>query len=743
MTSIDAVRPVSSARNAATLLYSATLFLSAALLFSLEPMFSSMVLPELGGSSAVWSVAMAVFQGLLLCGYLYAYLLIRFLGSRRAVLVHLAVMTLALFWLPVAIAHGYRNPPAFGVPLWTTLLFFASIGVPFFAVAANAPLLQAWFSELDANGASNPYFLYRASNLGSFVLLLAYPFLIEPVFGLAQQSRLWSLGYGVLLGSVLVCGLRILNARSNAPRVAQKSVSRASGMTRLSWVALGFVPSGMLVAVTAHITTDVASAPFLWVVPLALYLASFVVAFAERPVLPLKAMLAVQPLTVAALAILFLWLGKVSWAIALPCHLLAFFVAAMVCHTRLYQMRPAAAGLTGFYVWMSLGGVLGGMFSALVAPELFTTVLEYPLLAVAALLARPGALGALRTQWRTDGLFVAVLLGAFALAFVLVGDKARIAFFAAAIMLLALFTALQGRKPFRLVVLSASLLLVTNLYDPTESTVARARSFYGVYKVSDVDGGRFRVLFHGVTAHGAERVRDEHGTMLGSPPEPLTYYFKGGALSEAIDTVRRRDRGRLGRVGVIGLGVGALTCYARPDEQWTVYELDPLVVKIASDRALFRSMSVCAKGVRIVTGDGRLSLAASDSRYDLLILDAFSSDAIPTHLLTREAFALYAARLAPHGVMVINISNKNVELADIVAASAGANSMAVAVKTDPGHADPQTLRMPAQIAVVAKSGADLGSLHLSRDWHAAGPAGKLWTDDYANVAGAVVEKLAE
>ena len=730
-------------RSVAVVLYCATSFLSAGLLFCLEPMFSKMVLPELGGSAAVWSVAMMVFQGLLLGGYVYAHLLTKFVGTRRATLLHVVVMAVSALSLPIAIAHGFEKPPSAGVPLWTIMLFVASIGLPFFAISANAPLLQAWYSGLDRKSASNPYFLYRASNLGSFVVLLAYPFAIEPVFGLAQQSHLWSLGYGVLIAGVALCGLSV--AQLSTP-TASAAATRPHTRVRvvLSWIALGFVPSGLLVAVTAHIATDAASAPFLWIVPLALYLLSFVFAFAERQALPPKLVLALQPVTVGALAILFLWAGKVSWAIALPCHLLAFFVAAMVCHTRLYRLRPPASDLTRFYAWMSLGGVLGGTFSALLAPALFKTVLEYPLLILAALLARPGLFASVRVEWRKETVFVAAVVGALAAALFLVGKDARVAYFAMAVMTLAAFTAFQANRPVRLLGFAAVSLLVATLYDPTQSIVARARSFYGAYKVVDVDDGRLRVLFHGATAHGAEQIRDERGNAVSSRPEPLAYYYKGGAHSEAIDAVRRRDGGMLRNVALVGLGMGALTCFAQPNEHWTLYELDPLIVEIAKDRRLFRSMAACARHATVVVGDGRLTLADARPGIDLLILDAFSSDAVPTHLLTKEAFALYAARLGPHGVIVVHISNKNMELSGVVAASAAANGMVTAIKTDRGSADQaRTLRLPAEVAVVARSSADLEALRLDSTWRPAVPARRVWTDDYSNVLAAIIRKLRE
>jgi spermidine synthase len=746
MTSLDLPVPASAATRsrAAAMLFGATIFLSAALLFCVEPMFSKMVLPVLGGSAAVWSIAMVVFQGLLLGGYVYAHLLARYLGPGPAALAHVTLMGIATLALPIAIAHQFQTPPEQGVSLWVVGLFVASVGLPCFAISANAPLLQAWYARTNFEGAANPYFLYRASNAGSFLVLLAYPFAIEPVFGLAQQSAYWSLGYVLLMTGIAGCGAFALLHRAPQAAVQVQAADTPAARHRFAWIALGFAPSGLLVAVTAHIATDVASAPFLWIVPLALYLLTFVFAFTDKPVLPLKAMLALQPVTVAALVVLFLWAGKMSWAIALPCHLIAFFVATMVCHTQLYGLRPAASDITAFYAWMSFGGVMGGLFAALLAPQLFNTVLEYPLLILAALFARPGILAVVRSQIAKDSAFVLLLAAALAAPFFFVAPAARIAYFAIAVMTLAGFLAFQSRHPVRLIALAALLLLVTNLYDPTQSIVMRGRSFYGVYKVVELEGGRFRVFFHGTTAHGAEHIRDTKGRLIAGKPEPLTYYYRGGAYGEAVDAIRARNGGHLRNVALVGLGVGALACYAQPHETWTLYELDPLVAQIAKDPHLFHSLAACAPQAPVVIGDGRLTLHAAKPGLDLLILDVFSSDSVPTHLLTKEAFALYREKLGPHGAIAFNISNKNMQLAGVVAASAAANGMVAAVKTGTRNVDTEhTLHLRAEVAIVARSKADLDSLHLGPGWTVARPVGRVWSDDYSNILGAILQKFGE
>jgi len=396
--------PRGGAHGCATAVFSAAVFLSAALLFWIEPLFSKMVLPVLGGTSAVWSVAMVVFQGLMLAGYVYAHLLTRYLPIRLALLAHLLLLAAAILFLPIAIAGGFETPPQASPSLWLMGLFLASIGLPFFALAANAPLLQAWYARGDAR---NAYLLYRASNLGSFLVLLSYPVLIERSVGLAAQSRLWSGGYVFLILAILASGLLALRAPESKTAASNPVAVASPWHDRLSWAVLGFIPSGLLIAVTAHIATDVASGPYIWIVPLALYLLTFVFAFSDRPLLPAKAMLAVQPFTTALLVVLFFWSAQINWAFSLAGHLLAFFVAAMVCQHELYRRRPAQENLTQFYVWMSLGGVLGGIFVALAAPHLFSTVFEYPLLVLAALLIRPNVRQTPRTVWIKDLMLVA------------------------------------------------------------------------------------------------------------------------------------------------------------------------------------------------------------------------------------------------------------------------------------------------------------------------------------------------
>jgi hypothetical protein len=752
MTTIESAAPAHGARRDVTTLcavmFTATSFLSALLLFCIEPMFSKMVLPVLGGTSAVWSVAMVVFQGLLLAGYVYAWAITKWLSLRAAMLLHLGLLLAASFCLPVAISALLGEPPSQNIALWLIALFLTSIGLPFFAVAANAPLLQAWFARTSDANARNAYFLYRASNFGSFMVLLAYPLAIEPVWGLASQSRLWSMGYALLALGIAACAALTLSSGVRANLQTQTIAMARSGIRwrdRGAWMLLGLIPSGLLVAVTAHISTDVASAPFLWIAPLALYLLTFVLAFTDKPLIPLKWLIAVQPITIVALAFMLLWDPVLNWGLSLFGHLATFFVAALLCHTLLFRRRPPAGNLTEFYVWMSLGGVLGGIFAALIAPAIFNTVLEYPLLVLAAFAMRPDLRGRAAKDWITDIGFVlaiAVTLGAGYFAVNARSPELGLKFYATCVITVTMILPFLMRRPILIVSLSAILFLVTSFYPPGQDIVYRGRSFFGVYKVLNKDDGAYHVFFHGTTTHGTEQVRDANGKPVTGPPAPLAYYYRGGALGNATEAVRAAHA--LNHVAVVGLGVGAMSCYRQPGEAWTFYELDPLVVRIATDRKLFRSFSTCAPHAPVVLGDARLTLKTAPRGTDLLILDAFTSDSVPVHLLTKEAFALYKSKLSPHGVIVFHISNRNLELADVVAASAAANGMAVAVHM--GHAPTNAHRMVTapEVAVVAQSAADLAGLKLDAGWKPrAAPAGfRVWTDDYSNILGVLLQRLA-
>jgi hypothetical protein len=748
--------------------FAAAIFLSAALLFAVQPMFTKMVLPRLGGSPSVWSVAMVFFQALLLAGYAYAHALTRFLSSRAAVLVQVAVMACAVLSLPLAIRAGWGRPPESGAAFWLIGLFTVSIGLPFFALSANGPLLQAWFARTEHPAAHNPYFLYAASNVGSFLALIAYPLAIEPFVRLTDQSTGWSAGFIVLIALIAASGamLWLAPARAATQTLTEREADAPPTVRdAATWVALAAVPSGLLVAVTAHISTDVAAVPLLWVVPLALYLLTFVIVFSSKPIIPHDFAVAAQPFFVGALIVVLVLDILNAIVLQISAHVLAFFFAALVCHGELAKRRPAPRHLTAFYMWMSAGGMIGGLSAGLIAPFVFNWVAEYPLLIVLALLCRPGALSL--PQGRERIIWGVAIVAAIAVLVWMnqssdrLSDTVRLV----AVAVIVAVAIVLWKRPLALVA-AVVFLLAANLIDNEDSSSESLRSFFGVLKISESEDENYRVLMHGTTIHGAERIAKDDdeddeddaaaqaktgksGSVTPADsgrPTPLTYYFDGSPMAQTIAAAREKAGGKV-RLAVVGLGAGTLACQTRADDKLTYYEIDPLVVRVARDPQRFTYLSSCAPDVPIVIGDARLTLAdAPDGAYDLIIVDAFSSDAIPIHLITREAIALYARKITPNGLIVLHLSNRHLELASVVAGVAQANGLVS--RLDDGESEntnDEEYRFDSTVAALAHKDADFGTLAASKYWvpQTADPAQRVWTDDYSNVVGAILRKLRD
>lgn len=725
--------------------YTAAIFVSAALLFAVQPLFAKMVLPKLGGTPAVWSVAMVFFQAMLLAGYAYAHALTKLVPGRISVVVHLAMMIAAVFALPLGIAAGWGRPPADAQEFWLLGLFGASIGLPFFALSANGPLLQAWFARTGHPQAKDPYFLYAASNVGSFLALLAYPFVIEPFTRLPQQTIGWTAGFYALIALIALCGVFLLRSRDALPDIATDDGAPPAVRDGLIWIALAAVPSALLIAITAHISTDIAAAPFLWVVPLALYLATFVIAFQSRPILPHRFVTLIAPVAVILLVV-SLALGAADQILVLiALNLASFFMLALMCHGELARRRPPARYLTAFYLWLSLGGVIGGIFAGLIAQHIFSWVAEYPLLIIFAALCRPG-LAWPRSKLEI-GTWVLIVVGAaFALyaAYVWRYELTESAFnlWVAALLVLAF-----GVSHYVLTfagLIAVSLMFVV-LFGADAGKRDFVRSFFGVHKVMESDAGQFRILKHGTIEHGAQRIRDVNGRPLTGRPTPLTYYHDLSPMVQGLNAAREKRGGPID-VAVVGLGTGTLACQMKPGDQLTYYEIDPSVVRIAKDTKRFTFLSECAPDAKIVIGDARLTLAdARDGQYDILIVDAFSSDAIPTHLLTREAMAIYKDKIRPDGLILMHISNKHMTLAPVVAGVAEANNLVSrANDSDEGYDDDNHI-FGSLVVAVARSDEDFGPLASSKTWveQEAGEDEWVWTDDYSNVFGAILDKLRE
>ena len=654
----------------------AAIFLSAALLFAVQPLFAKMVLPKLGGTPAVWSVAMVFFQAMLLAGYAYAHALTRFLPGRSSVVAHLAVMVVAIFALPLGIAAGWGRAPGQLQEFWLLGLFGASIGLPFFALSANGPLLQAWFARTGHPQAKDPYFLYAASNIGSFLALLAYPFGIEPFSHLPQQTFGWTLGFYVLIALIALCGVWLLRSSNVLPDIATDDGAPPAWRDALIWVGLAAVPSALLIAITAHISTDVAAAPFLWVVPLALYLATFVIAFQSRPILPHRLITFIAPAAVILLVI-SLALGSADQILVLiAVNLVGFFLLALMCHGELARRRPPARYLTSFYLYMSLGGVIGGIFAGLIAQHIFSWVAEYPLLIILAALCRPG-LDWPRGKLDLAGIVlvvaavVAMLTGAYRYQYEF--TESAFTLWVAAILFLALATARS--VPVFAGAIAASLLFVI-LFGADAGKRDFVRSFFGVHKIQEADEGQFRILKHGTIEHGAQRIRDADGNLLTGRPAAITYYHDKSPMVEGLNAARAKRGGGPVNVAVVGLGTGTFACQTKPEDTLTYFEIDPAVVRIAKNPKRFSFLTECRPDVKIVIGDARLTLSDQpDGQFDMILIDAFSSDAIPTHLLTKEAMAIYKRKIKPDGLILMHISNKHMALASAVAGIAKANGL--------------------------------------------------------------------
>jgi hypothetical protein len=743
---------LSAARNRLVLVvYTAAIFVSALLLFSVQPLFTKMVLPRLGGSPAVWSVAMVFFQSLLLAGYAYAHVLMQIKNRAIPVAVHLALLVVALFTLPLSISTRFGEPPGSAYPFWLLALFAVSIGLPFFALAANNPMLQAWFVRTGHPAGPDPYFLYASSNIGSFLALLSYPALFEPMFSLRTQNLMWTAGYALLILMIAGCGALLLRtpATAAALEVEDSNAPTPSWMTKARWIFLAAVPSGLLIAVTAHISTDVAAAPLLWVLPLSLYLLTWVLVFQSRPLLPHKWMLMLQPLAIAGDVVLLAVGGEQNLLLTLGGHQLCFFVIAMACHGELARTRPPAKYLTGFYVALSFGGMLGGLFAGLISPYAFSWIAEYPILLALAALCRPPT----DERWSRWSRWYWPLLAALAIALMaptyrdfgkmfawLEGHRVWVAGSVGVLAGLAALALNANRwKVFATVVLA---LVLIRAYPADDGRVETVRSFFGVHKIVVTPRGQYHVLMHGTTIHGAQKYLNDDGSPIKGRPEPITYYHRDGGIGQAITAIRERKAAPL-RVAVIGVGAGTLTCASEPGETWKFFEIDQTMVDTARDPKYFSYIRNCEPDVKPVIGDARLTFAKEpDGVYDLIIVDAYSSDAIPIHLATEEAMKIYKSKLAPQGAVVMHISNRHLELESVVVGIADANDLKSWVYDEDSGRDDDYI-FSTDVVVSARDEADVGSLASSDKWAETEPTDgqRNWTDDYSNILGAVWRRL--
>ena len=647
-------------------------------------------------------------------------------------MVHVAVLVLACLFLPIGLSDRVL-PPGAEPALWVPYLFAVSIGPLFFAVSAQAPLVQRWFAI--ARPGADPYPLYAASNLGSFAGLLAFPLLVEPLMTVTHQRWLWSTGYIALVLLVIACATRLPDRHVAA---AERPIDAPPSRGRVAlWILLGFVPSGMMLATSTFISTDLLAMPLLWVAPLALYLLSFSVAFAARRALA-DTLTRVAPITILMFGgIMMGGFTETPW-LSVTMALILLFMLSVAIHTRLYRLRPEPARLTGFYLAMSTGGALGGVFAGLVAPVLFDWTWEYPILILAAgaLVPQLYLTEGLRDLWARPGarfaaLAVAILV-VVALAVItglaperIAGPRYTLAF--ALIAGIGLVT-IGARLPY-LLVLAISLLLFGGLqslkltFDPG----ARTRSYFGIYTV--LQSGDRRMLVHGTTIHGVQ--------LTGSPARertPTTYYTPTSGVGRVMQEAPMLY-GPAARIGVVGLGTGTLACYKAPGQQWRFYEIDPAMVALARG-GQFSFLRRCQPRAEVVVGDARLSLERQEAAsLDVLALDAFSSDAVPMHLLTQEAFSVYARTLQHRGVLAVHISNRFIDLAPVVAAAATEGGwQAMILNNSPSLLDTDASRSswivmsrdPEVFATIQLDGAKWRRLRHPRGFDG-------WSDDYASI----------
>jgi hypothetical protein len=717
-------------------LFVATILAGSFLLFLVQPMVARMALPRLGGAPNVWNSALLVYQALLLGGYGYAHWLSR-MPMRRQAAIHISLLMLAGLTLPITLAN--LPPPAPGwEALWVPLLLALTIGPVFLLVSAQAPLMQRWFSTHD--GAGEPWALYAASNLGSFAGLIAYPLLAEPFLPLRYQSLGWSLGYGMLIAMIALAARARWNARApSAPGDDRTAAAEPIGGKRIAmWLALSAVPSGLMLSTTTHLTTDIFAMPLLWVIPLGLYLLSFSVAFADRRqtsalvtrIAPLMVLLAGGQAMASGSG------GTMAQALA---SVALLFVIAVTLHARFYDLRPAASQLTLFYLVMSIGGALGGLFTALIAPLVFDWVWEHPLLIGAAALLMPltpmfdwRKLPGLDPAMARTGAIVLLICAAI-LAWHL-HDAALQDNPGATRFLLAAGISLIGLLlvPWRWMFVSVLLMLL--LAQGGLATIssslegARTRSYFGIYTVRNNTAAKLRTLTHGTTLHG------QQSTDPARTREPMTYYGPTSGIGIAL-VQAQPIYGQAARIGVIGLGTGTLACYHQPGESWRFYEIDPAVLQF-SRNGTFTYLSQCAPDAQVEIGDARIELAKSEpGSFDVLAVDAFSSDAIPLHLLTNEAMGVYLRALSPHGLLMVHISNRFIELEPVLAAAAKRRGLVAAVRDD--NPPDRAYLTPSSWVAMSRDKAVLDALGRARpdaEWRPLlPPAERLWTDDHASI----------
>ena len=731
--------------NLPPVLFSVALFISAGLLFWIQPLIAKTLLPLLGGAPAVWNTCLLFFQTMLLLGYLYALASSRWLSLRLQAAVHISLLLLVAIYLfrspahaPILTSVQQANPTRW---LLENLMF--SVGPPFFIISASNPLLQGWFSKLKHRLSLDPYFLFAASNAGSLLALVAFPLLLEPGLGLNEQYRLWRVGFAVLVTVTSVIALALKPLGSVPGSESDSPATKIPVLRRLRWLALSFVPSSLMLGVTTYITSDVASAPLLWVIPLALYLLTFVLAFSKKQFASPASL--TRPMMVAALVVtLILASGATepAWALILA-NLGFFFVAALMCHGRLANDRPPVAHLAEYYLWIAVGGALGSIFNVLIAPNLFTSVLEYPLAIVLACMLLPGespdgnqtSFGLNKKELDVIypvALYILSVILAIVVAYFRAGSSI-VNFFIVLGLPLIIVNHFFRERPVRFGLGLCAVMLSGAFYAGyTDRTLHEVRNFFGTTRVTTDSTDRIANLYSGNTIHGRQFMDRSRRC------EPLSYHHENGPLGQVMAVFNAAPANA--RVAVIGLGVGAMASYSQPGQEWTFYEINPDVINIARDSKYFTYLQNCATGsLNVIEGDARLNLQnAPAGHYGLIVLDAFSSDAIPVHLITQQALDLYLSKLAGGGILAFHISNRSLDLKPILADLAQSRNL-VCIGFDDLNPGSFEGKDPSQWVVMARSAPEISNLSINSQWQQlkGRKDRRVWSDDFSNIISAI------
>jgi spermidine synthase len=712
--------------------FALALFTSAALLFWVQPLVAKMLLPLLGGAPSVWNTCMVFFQALLLAGYAYALLLSQRLSLRNQAILHAVLLLAAGLVLPFTLSNRVlASLPTQSSPIgWLLTTLLVTVGPPFLLLSATAPLLQRWFSHSTHKAARDPYFLYAVSNAGSMLALLGFPFLLERVFAVRTQSWIWAVGYAVLVLLVITCAI-LLNGRravTHAAVAVEQPAVTVESAQRFEWVLLAFVPSSLMLGVTTFIATDVASVPLIWIIPLALYLLTFIIAFGNKQLikLPVTSMLFAGALFVLGAFIILA--PPISVWVTISLHLLVFFFAALVSHQRLAHSRPHVSRLPEYFLWIAVGGVLGGIFNALVAPLVFSTPFEYPAAIILALLVRPVTDQEQKTKsWFRIAFPAFIFVLTFGLALVVSRFDLSPKLENGIVLLLPLVLCfvLSFRRPLVFALALSALMLASIPYlNASVQTLAAERNFFGVWRVTTSPNEQFRRLYHGSTVHGVQ-LNDESRKC-----EATSYYHKEGPLGQVFAVYNGKPS--IKPVAATGLGAGTIGTYAAQGQEWDFYDIDPAIVRIASDPRYFTFLSDCTKAsYRVILGDARLRLReAPAGKYGLLIMDAFSSDSVPAHLLTTEAMNLYLDKLSTDGVLAFHISNRYLNLEPLLSGLSRQAGLVAYLRRDEERN--VVGRYPSVWVVMARNDSALGAIATDDRWRRV-QGDIVWTDDFSNI----------